>query len=139
MSRITHIGIGEHIRIQRRGGHWQIGPVITHDILQVTAQTATQVTAKNISSAAQYKVRRSDGKVIGRDYDYAEPATAEHIAEYHNQSAASDRHRAAYFRVLRMWDKPVHQLDLNTDQLEHLAKAWDEVQAMAAKPATTTL
>lgn len=138
MNKLDHLTIGDFIRTPHRDSRYGYRrlPVISNEILEIIAQTATQFTAKSRGRVTEVRVRKSDGKLIGKDFEYAEPATAEQIAENESQIAAHNRYVRAYSEAQKIWDKPLHQLDLTTAQLERLAKAWAEVQAMTAQPST---
>lgn len=108
-------------------------PDISHEIWVVERETATQLHARNISSrSVSISVRKTDGKVIGENYMHAFVATSEILEEHRAQSEELARYQKANAIVNDLIGKELHQLKLNTKQLEALAKAWVEIKAMAS-------
>jgi hypothetical protein len=100
-------------------------PSVSNRIITVDRKTKTQL----ISSDANIRVRIKDGSVVGEEY-YAIEATTEVIAQRTAQTAEINRYRMALKELDGLIGKSLTYLNLSTDQIEHLAKAWKEVHAM---------
>lgn len=130
---LTHLNPGDKIAIKSRDSNWRGVPRVSHEILTITKTTATQIVAKNQHGYYEVRVRRDDGKKIGEDYVYAVEATPEMLAENDKQVAELNRWRAAKEATDDLIGKELHQLKLNTAQLERLAAAWAEIKAMGSE------
>lgn len=101
---------------------------ITHEILTITRRTPTQ-----LQTSSGCVVRIKDGMLIGHTAGmrvHATPATQELLEAHEAQKRALERWHAARSALGGLIGKELHQLRLSIEQIEHLAKAWAEVQAM---------
>lgn len=129
---ISHIKIGDTLALSERDRSWAPSP--SHRLLSVFRVTATQVCCTDDrTGAGEWRFRKSDGRLIGEDYVYAEIATPELIASVKDQRERLARHRKAREAVNDLEGKHLHQLHLSLEQLEALAMAWTTIKAM--KPA----
>ena len=136
--------VGEVLKLDRDVyGRFSVGPRQPTALLLVTRLTATQAIAEHFGPGPVYSrepVRlRHDGRLIGGGggmYAWAYRATQEDIDKVIADAHEAARYRAARERLGDLIGKELHQLKLTTGQLEHLAKAWEQVKAMA--PATTS-
>lgn len=108
--------------------HW---PQVSHALYTVSRVTPTQAIA--VGERGEIRVRRSDLGVVGQSYARAAIATDEIQAKHAAQKRELARFRAAYRQTDDLIDRPLHQLNLSTEQLEALAAAWVRIKAM--KPA----
>lgn len=133
---LTAAQVGDILTIPARDA-WAMKnqPVVSATLYQIVKLTATQaVLAKykqETSGLSEIRIRRADGGVIGKSYTYATLATPEQIAKHEHEIAMVLRYGAARRRVDDLLDRPLHQLGLNTEQLEALASAWETIKAMA--------
>jgi hypothetical protein len=126
MQNLSHINPGSKLAIPT--DLWRAPrylPIVSHRIITVGRKTETQL----ISSCEDIRVRIKDGSVVGEEY-YAIEATPEIIAQRIAQIAKIDRYHMALKELVGLIGKSLTHLNLSTDQIEHLAKAWKEVQAM---------
>lgn len=105
-------------------------PGVTHSLWTVSRVTPTQAIAA--SRQGEIRVRLEDLKVVGKNYTRAAIASEEIQAEHAAQVQELSRFRAAVKATDDLIGRELHQLKLNTKQLEALAKAWAEIKAMAA-------
>lgn len=105
-------------------------PSVTHSLWTVSRVTPTQAIAA--SQQGEIRVRLEDLKVVGKDYTRAAIASEEMQAEHAAQVQELSRFRAAAQATNDLIGRELHQLKLNTAQLEALAKAWAEIKSMAA-------
>lgn len=106
-------------------------PRVTHELFKVLKLTETQaITQSNRQLGGDVRFRLSDLKVVGENYRYVHIATQELIDEIARQHAEVDRYNKARGALTGLIGKELHQLNLTTEQIEHLAKAWAEVKAM---------
>lgn len=97
--------------------------------------TVSRVTPTLAIAANQYgeiRVRLEDLKVVGKDYERAAIASLEMQAEHAAQLQELSRFRAAVKATDGLIGSPLHQLKLNTAQMEALAKAWAEIKNISA-------
>lgn len=127
---LTHIAIGDMLALAEPStGSW--APSVSHRLLVVERVTATQVCCTDDRNYfGEWRFRKSDGKLIGRNYKWAEIATPELIASIKAQRDAVERHKKAREALGDLEGKHLHQLKLNLEQIEALAKAWTEIKAM---------
>ena len=105
-------------------------PRVTHSLWTVSRVTQTQAIAAG--ERGEIRVRLEDLKVVGKDYTRAAIASEEIQAQHAAQVQELSRFRAAVKATDDLIGRELHQLKLNTKQLEALAKAWAEIKAMAA-------
>lgn len=105
-------------------------PQVSHDLYSVGRLTATQAIA--VGPRGEIRVRLKDLGVVGEPYQRAAIATEEMQARHTAERAELKRFRAAYQQTDDLIGRPLHQLNLSTDQLEALAEAWVKIKAMKA-------
>lgn len=105
-------------------------PRVTHSLWTVSRVTPTQAIAA--SQYGEIRVRLEDLKVVGKDYERAAIASEKMQAEHAAQLQELSRFRAAVKATDDLIGRELHQLKLNTEQMEALAKAWAEIKAMSA-------
>lgn len=115
------------LRNDRRISCW---PQVSHDFYNVGRLTATQAIA--VGPRGEIRVRLKDLGVVGEPYQRAAIATEEMQAQHTAEQAELKRFKAAYQQTDDLIDRPLHQLNLSTDQLEALAEAWVKIKAMKA-------
>lgn len=127
---LTNIAIGDMLALaESSNGCWT--PRVSHRLLIVNRVTATQVCCFNEQGGTgEWRFRKSDGKMIGQHYTYAEIASPDLIASVMAQRAVSARHEKARKALDGLEGKYLHQLKLSLEQIEALAKAWAEIKAM---------
>lgn len=104
---------------------------VSYKLLIVQKVTATQACCvSDQGGAGEWRIRKSDGKVIGEDHLYAQVATPDLIETVKEQRALKARRDAANAMLRDLEGKNLHQLKLNLVQLESLAMAWTAVKAM---------
>lgn len=135
MQDLSSLNVGDFVAAPSRQRNWinyKNQPILSHDIFRITKLTKTQIEA--FCHSETVRIRISDGMFIGdqnRRYVRAAPATPEILALHQEQRAAIRRFTAAAASLRTLMGKELHQLQLTTEQMEHLGKAWAEVQAMA--------
>lgn len=131
MPDLTHLKPGDKIAFSSRANSWRSHiPLVSHELFTITKTTPTQIAAKN-EHGHEARVRRSDGALIGGRYSGAIEATPDLIAEHEEQVSMHTRWNEAQKATDSLIGKELHQLKLTTDQLERLAIAWAEIQAMS--------
>lgn len=130
------VKIGEHLAVKVYNRVDYVHKV-SRIIYRVTKITPTQVVAEDTHRhSREIRVRIKDGHIFGGgSFSYVEIATPEIIKQHNAEVAIVERYRAAVSVVDDLINQPLHRLKLTTEQLEALAKAWQEVKAMAPKPA----
>lgn len=133
MTNLTHLKPGDHLATDNREyGSTPGRPRVSQTIWLIERETSTQLHA--VSGGRPITVRKSDGKVIGQNYASAVEATQEMREKHRAQVTMLHRYRQANALVDDLLGKELHQLKLNTEQLEALADAWIKVKAMATNP-----
>ena len=125
-SNLTAVKVGDFLKRPARG-QWRLNvnqPRVQHRLIRVDRETKTLL----ICGGTQ--VRKSNGKIVGRDYEYASIATPEDIQIISQEEAVALKYAKAFHAAQKIWDKPLHQHGLTTAQLEVLAEAWKQVQAL---------
>jgi hypothetical protein len=134
MSDLTHIKPGDKIAAFSSSIGWANLPKVSHEIATVLRVTKTQaVCLFNSRKDGEFKVRLHDGRKVGTFMTDFVPATPEILAEHEAQKAEVRRYRAAANQLNSLIGKSLSNLELTTAQLEKLAAAWIEVQAMKEK------
>lgn len=130
MADLSSVKVGDKLALRVKGSNWE-SYVPTHRILIVERVTATQVGCRNaLGGSGEWRFRKSDGKEVGEDYSYAEIATQELLDAQDALRAKRNRFTAACAQLNNLFGKERHQLKLSLEQLEALAKAWVDVQAL---------
>jgi IS1 family transposase len=134
MSDLTHIQPGDKLAVFARHIGWANMPQVDREIATVVRLTKTLAfcTYDNRKDG-EFKVRLHDGRKVGTYMTDFVPATAEILAEHESQKAEVRRYRAAANQLGSLLTKSLSNLELTTAQLEKLAAAWIEVQAMKEK------
>ena len=131
MPDLTHLKPGDKIAINNRGNILRSHiPNVSYELFTITRTTETQIVAKN-KNGYEARFRRKDGAQVGENYVNAVEATSDLLKENNAQVAELKRWRAARDATDSLIGKELHQLKLTTDQLERLAIAWAEIQAMS--------
>jgi len=130
MSDLTHIKPGDKIAVFSSTIGWANLPKVSRDIATVLRVTKTQAVCTFDTRKDEFRVRLSDGRQVGTYMTNFVPATAEILAEHEAQKAEVRRYRAAANQLGSLLTKSLSNLELTTAQLEKLAAAWIEVQAM---------
>lgn len=135
MQDLSSLNIGDYLAVRNRNRTtMRAEPTISYLIYKIIGRTKTQFKADNINNPMQTKtIRIADGMLIGESastYLRAEPSTPEILAQHKAEKAALIRFRKARDSLNGLLGKELHQLNLTTEQMEHLGKAWAEVQAM---------
>lgn len=132
MNDLTHLQPGDIIAIPDNERSWIDPPKIRHRLYRVTKRTPTQAQAANIHcpEGPTIRVHIGNGRLVGESYTYAMQATPEVIAQHEQEVAARRRWSAVRSRLMDLQGKHLHQLKLNTEQMEVLAEAWERVKAM---------
>jgi hypothetical protein len=128
---LTHLKPGDKIATANNTGWRSQSPAIAYELLTITRVTDSQVIAEN-QYFQQSRFRRVDGKKVGDSYVFAVEATPYLLDEHAKQVAEVARWSAASKATDDLMGKHLHQLKLNTAQLERLAAAWAEVKAMGS-------
>lgn len=137
-KKFEHIKPGDKLYMRSPERAWGGAPQITYAVFTVQRLTAIQVvtTRDHPHQRKEYRFRIADGRIIGGGlYGFAEEATPEILAQHAAELELLTRWRKAVSALDGLIDKPLHQLKLNTAQLERLAAAWAEVQAMGGAKA----
>lgn len=141
MSNLLHIAVGEMVATRiRRTTMTSNRPQAGHHILRVVRKTATQAIAvpRFNDNGREVRFRLADGHIIGTSFDKVERATPQLIRKCDQVQAEQARWDAAYQSLTGLFGRHCHELKLTIEQMEHLAKAWQEVLAMA-KPEPTLM
>lgn len=132
MQDLSSLNVGDFVAAPSRQRNRINQLSLSHDIFRITKLTKTRIEA--FCHNGTVRIRISDGLFIGdqnRRYVRATPATPEILALHQEQRAAICRFTAAAASLRTLMGKELHQMQLTTEQMEHLGKAWAEVQAMA--------
>lgn len=129
MSNKHDIRPGTVLALRERNQFISHYPNVTHSLWTVSRVTATQAIAAG--ARGEIRVRLEDLKLVGESYTRAAIASEEMQAEHAAQVQELSRFRAAVKATDDLIGLELHQLKLNTDQLEALAKAWSEIKAMS--------
>ena len=131
MPDLTHLKPGDKIALRSRANSLRSHiPLVSHELFTITKTTPTQIAAKN-EHGHEARFRRKDGAQVGESYINAVETTPDLLEEHKAQVAELKRWRAARDATDSLIGKELHQLKLTTDQLERLAIAWAEIQAMS--------
>jgi hypothetical protein len=134
MSDLTHIQPGDKLAVFARAIGWANMPQVDREIATVLRVTKTQaVCTFDNRKDGEFRVRLNDGRQLGMSMPDFVPATPEILAEHEAQKAEVRRYRAAANQLDSLLTKSLSNLELTTAQLEKLAAAWIEVQAMKEK------
>lgn len=126
---LTETKVGDMLALGESPTWDKVAP--RHRLLIVERLTASQVCCRDEQGGAgEWRFRKSDGKLIGHHYRYAQAATPELVAATKAARAMHERIRVAKRDLSDLECKPLHQLNLNIEQLEALAKAWTDIKAM---------
>lgn len=130
MADLSNIKVGDQLAVRSKNGWDEFAP--THQILLVERVTLTQVACRHARGAStEVRFRRSDGKQIGEDYVYAEVPSQELLERLAETLRKRLRYTASIAVLHSLFGKERHQLKLSLEQMEALAAAWQNVQAMA--------
>ena len=137
---LSHLKVGDKVAKRATARDWNVmrnTPKLTHDIFTVTGRTKTQLKFKPFKhrNDREDAIRVSDGMLIGSagpdsQRVYFIEATTDIIQAHEIEKAAILRHQNACRAVDSLINKSYAFLDLTTEQLEALGKAWAEIQAM---------
>jgi len=131
MSDLTHIKPGDKIAVFSSAIGWANLPKVSRDIATVLRVTKTQaVCTFDTRKDGEFRVRLHDGRQLGMCMPDFVQATPEILAEHEAQKAEVRRYRAAANQLNSLIGKSLSNLELTTAQLEKLASAWIDVQAM---------
>ncbi|WNO06013.1 hypothetical protein [Rhodoferax mekongensis] len=114
---LTGLKVGDYVAIPNRNSHYN-KLAITHSLKQIERVTGTQLVC------GTYRIRRSDGHVIGETYRYAVIATPELIRENIEQTKTRDRWYAATRRCTPIEDA-LAKRKLTVEQMEKLADLYE--------------
>lgn len=143
-SDLTHINPGDKLAVKASGSSWHgHRPRITHSIFVVSRTTATQIIAEYalgtpVSVGREIRVHKKNGAISGHNYQHAEQATDEMVETIKDQIRTYHRYVAAEDFMKDLIGREAHQLNLTLEQVEYLARAWENVKAMAPKSTPTT-
>lgn len=136
MTDLSNIKPGDKLAIISHSNRYMDrgAPHVTHVIFTVERKTQTQIVlSRGPNSSEAARVRIKDACVIGKPYTKAVEATPEILAEHKAQVEALRHYRMTTSVLSDLMGKQLHQLNLSIQQIEHLAKAWEEVKAMGQK------
>lgn len=130
---LSNVQVGDKLALRNRRsqGEWFTPP---YRILVVERITATQVGCRDErGGSGEWRFRKSDGKQFGENYVHAEIATNEVLAAVALHVNHYKRRTEAQNKLKDLIGKEYHQLGLSLEQIEALAKAWEEVKSIGAK------
>lgn len=137
---LSHLKMGDKVAKRALARSWDVmrsTPKLTHEIFEVTGRTKTQLKFKPFKhrNDLEEAIRVSDGMLVGSAGPHSRrvyfiEATADIIKAHEVEKAAILRHQNACKAVDSLINKSYAFLDLTTEQLEALGKAWAEIQAM---------
>lgn len=125
-TNLKHLKEGDKIARKLHRHFYSSAPFVEYEIRTIVRTTPTQlITDKNTRV-------RHDGRMIGGSFFHVFcQATPEIITQTQQQLNELARYQKAVASVDDLIGLPLHRLNLSAKQLEHLAKAWVEVKAMA--------
>lgn len=138
---LSHLKVGDKVAQLRSTVHHRSVPKnfprFTYDVSSITARTKTRITIKPVPGVDDWEtvIRVSDGKGVGDDESsfkgtYFIEATPEIIEKYEAEKLVILRYKHACRGVDSLIGKSHATLNLTTEQMEALGKAWAEIQAM---------
>jgi len=138
---LSHLKVGDKVAKRASERDWNVmrnTPKLTYQIFTVTGRTKTQLKFKPFKhrNDMEEAIRVSDGMLVGSagpdsQRVYFIEATDDIIKAHEAENKAIMRHKAACDGVNGLINRSHAFLDLTTEQLEALGKAWAEIQAMA--------
>ena len=138
---LSHLKVGDKVaQLRSAVRHRSVPknlPRFTYDVSSITARTKTRITIKPVPGVDDWEtvIRVSDGKGVNDDDSfkgtYFIEATPEIIEKYEAEKLVILRYKRARLGVDSLIGKSDASLNLTTEQLEALGKAWVEIQAMA--------
>lgn len=133
---LSHLKVGDKIArlaLERGWDASMASPVMTHVICVITGRTKSRLKFKS-HAGLEEAIRVDDGLQIGSSGDirrvYFIEATPEMLEQHQAERLKIQRYRAAHKQTKSLIEKSHRQLNLTTEQLEALGKAWAEIQAM---------
>ena len=131
-TNLEDLRVDDLVAIKNHHSFLHVGcPKVDFNLFKVTHRTPKQARITRVTAPGQeISIRLSDGKVLGESYTTVFCVTPEMAAEHKEQLQQLKRWRKAVNRLGNLYGSP-HIRKLTTEQMEHLADAWEKVQAMA--------